>query len=291
MPTAATNGWRLARGIFNAITPSMEWPNLRDEAVNNSFIPLAAAFAQGQKVKFTLGWEFKGLGSAYNPNVIDADPAFQMCGWGLTLGSGILTYAPITPATSRPSASLYVWAGGNQYKIIGCRGNFEARIPAGRITEVTFTGEGILGAMPVAAAVPTATYTAVVPPAAVAQACTIGPWTPDYDEVTLRSGNNIQWLYSGNATTGLQSYDYGVAMPEIQVVARSVGQATYEPITDWQTAVARAFTLTIGVTANNKGTFSDSAIWIPAEWPPQDQKGFTGWSARYRCTAPQLLFN
>jgi len=80
VPTAAANGWRLARGIWSGITPSMEWANLRDDAVNNSFIPLQAAFAQGQKVKFQFAWEFKGLGAAYNPNVIDADPAFQMSG-------------------------------------------------------------------------------------------------------------------------------------------------------------------------------------------------------------------
>jgi len=291
VPTAAANGWRLSRSIWNGIIPTMEWANERRDVVNNAFIPLQAAQAQGQKVKFQLGWEFKGLGSAYNPAVIDADPAFQMCGWGLTLGSGTLTYAPITPATGRPSASLYVWAGGNQYKIVGCRSNFEMKILAGRTTEVTFQGEGILSAMPVAAAVPAATYTAVVPPGAVAQACTIGPWTPDYEDITIRSGNALQWLYSGNATFGLQSYDYGLAEPEIEVDGRSVAQGTYEPITDWQQSTAHAFTLTLGSVANNRATLSDSAIWIPQEWRPYADKGMAAWRARYRCTAPQILFN
>ncbi len=292
VPTAAANAVRLSDRVWTTLVPDAEFPNLRDETMNNSYLPLAAAFAQGQKAKLTVVWEFKGLGSAYNPNVIDADPLWQACGWAVTLGAGTATYAPVT-TQARPSCSFYGWAGGNQYKVSGCRGNFEARILAGRISMVTFRLEGVLTALPLAAAVPASTWTAVVPPAAVSQACTLGPWTPDYDEITITSGNDAQWLYTGGTQGlgGLQSYDYGISRPTVRVVARSLSQATYDAFTDWTTATARAFSCQVGVTGNNKGIFSDTALWVPQQPQHQNHKNFTGWDVTYRCTAPQLLLN
>lgn len=297
VPTAVANAVRLADRVWTTITPDAEFPNLRDDTVNNSYIPLAAAAAAGQKAEINIVWEFKGLGSAYNPAVVDADPLWQACGWAVALGAGTATYAPVT-TQARPSCTIYGWGGGDrQYKVVGCRGNFEARILAGRISLVTFRLQGIIAAVLTGQSVPAATYTAVVPPPAVSQACSIGPWTPDYDEITISSGNDVQWLYTGNNTlavaNGLQSYDFGISRPTVRVVSRAVAGATYDPWTDWTASppVSRALSLVVGSVANNKGTFSDTALWLPKRPETQNQKNFAGWDVLYRCTAPQVLFN
>lgn len=291
VPTAATNAVRLAKPLWPVIIPTMEWANLRDDAANNSFIPLAAAGAHGQKCRLIIPWELKGVGVAYTgSNFADADPLIQSCGWASSFATATETYAPVTVA-ARPSCTVYGWAGGNVYHISGCRGNFEARILAGRISIITFTMEGILTALPVAAAVPSATYQAVIPPAAVSQSMTIGSWATDYDDIVLRTANDCQWLYSGNATDGLQSYDFGISKPALEITARAVDQGTYEPITDWDTPTSRAFTAQVGTATGNKHILSDSGIWIPEEWQPEDYKNFGAWRARYRCTAPQLAMS
>lgn len=293
-PSSSTNAVRLARDLWSTIQPTHEWPNLRDDTANNSLVPIAAAPATGKKVRFTIQWEAKGGGATYNSSTsFDADPLLQACGWAGTFSTSPTpqwTYAPVTTG-SRPSCSVYGWAGGNQYKVSGVRGNFAAQFRSGQISLVTFTLEGLLTALPSAAAVPAASYTAVIPPPAVSQACTIGPWTPDYDLITLQSQNDCQWLYSGNATDGLQSYDYGIARPMIEVTGRSVGQGTYDPMADWNGATSRAFTMTLGSTQYNKLTLAESAAWIPSEPTNEDQKGFTGWRVSYRCLAPTLVFN
>lgn len=291
VPTAATNAVRLARPLWPLLIPTMEWANLRDDVANNSFIPLAAAAAHGQKVKLQIPWELKGVGAAYTgANFADADPLLQSSGWAASFAAATETYAPVTTA-ARPSCTVYGWGGGNLYKVSGVRGNFEARILAGRICLVTFTMEGFLTALPLATAVPATTYQAVIPPAAVSQTCTIGPWSPDYDDIVFRTMNDCQWLYSGNATDGLQSYDFGVSRPELEISARAVDQGTIEPTTDWAAATARAFTCQVGTATGNKHILSDSAIWIPQEWAPEDYKNFGAWRAKYRCTAPQLAMS
>ncbi len=257
VPTAGANAVRISKRAWNSITPGYEWPNLRDDVANNSFVPIQAAQARGQKARLSLMWELKGLGATYTTAAFtDADPLFQACGWAGVYAAQTWTYAPITTG-ARPSCTVYVWTGGKQYKVVGCRGNFEAAVQAGRIIQVTFNLEGILSAIETDVAVPAATYNASIPPAAVSQSCTIGPWTPDYDDITIRSGNGVGWLYSGNATDGLQSFDYGIARPEIVVTGRSVPTATYSPMADWQAGTARAFSLAWGTVTYNKATLAE----------------------------------
>jgi hypothetical protein len=298
-PGPTTDAVRINKRAWNSIAHDFEWANLRDEAANNSFVPIQAAAARGMKARLTLGWELKGLGATYTSSSVytDADPLFQACGWAGVYSANTWTYAPITtPTTLRPSATVYVWTGGKQYKVTGARGNFEAIIRAGQIINVTFTLEGFLAALETDVAVPASTYSVAIPPAAVSQSCSIGGgvWTPDYDEITIRSGNEVGWLYSGNAADGLQSFDYGISRPEIVVKARSVPTATYSPWGDQQAGTARAFTLSWGTVAYNKGVFSDTGIWIPRGGilePQGPGGGFTGWQITYRCLAPQLLLN
>lgn len=297
VPTASANGVRLSRRAWSSLRVGYNWPNLRDETMNQSFIPLPGAIPAGARGQLTLGWELKGLGSAYsNVAFVDADPLFQACGWAATFSSSPSnqwTYAPIGPTTARPSATVYVWAGANQYKLSGCRGNFEIMFRAGQIIDVTFTLEGLLTANPVAAAMPTETFTGAVPPPAISQSCSLGggTWAPDYDDITFRSGNRMEWLFSGNAASGLQSYDYGLSLPEVQITARSVSQATYDPIVDWTSTTLRSFTVGFGTVQYNKGTLTDAGLYIPSDPTSEIQKGFTGWRLTYRCTSPSLLLN
>src|SRR5207248_8908143 len=134
-----------SKRAWNSIAPGYEWPNLRDDVANNSFIPIQAAQARGGRARLSLMWELKGLGTTYTTAAFtDADPLFQACGWAATFSATPTpqwTYAPITSG-ARPSCSVYAWAGGKLHKVTGCRGNFEIAMRAGQIIQVTFTMEG-----------------------------------------------------------------------------------------------------------------------------------------------------
>src|SRR6266568_4204568 len=81
-PGATTDAVRISKRAWSSIQPDFEWPNLRDEAANNSFIPIQAAAARGMKARLTLQWELKGLGTTYTSAAFtDADPLFNACGW------------------------------------------------------------------------------------------------------------------------------------------------------------------------------------------------------------------
>lgn len=294
VPTAALNAVRLSKRVFTGLIPTARFANLRDDVMNQGLIPPAAAAAHGQIADVIFQWELKGLGSDYTSAsvFVDADPLIQSCGWAGTWSAAPdkWTYAPILTG-ARPSCTVYGWANGNQWKVSGCRGNFTCTILAGQLIQVEFRMQGVLTALPVAAGVPAATFTGAVPPAAVSQGTTIGPWSPDYRKIVIESGNEVDWLESGNGTDGLQSYDYGISKPTVKVSANALSQATYDPFTDWVTPTTRAFSSTFGTVTFNKGTFADSALWIPEKPNHIDHKNFTAWDVTYRCTAPSLVLN
>lgn len=297
VPTAGANAVRTSQRVWSSLQDGYEFNNLRDDTANNSFIPMQAAQARGGRLRATIMWELKGLGTTYTTAAFtDADPLFQSCGWAASFNAATYTYRPITTAGARPSCSIYAWTGGKLYKGTGMRGNFEVAFRPGRLIQVRFTMEGLLAAIETDVAVPTASYTAAIPPAAIAQLCTIGPtWMPDYDEVTLRSANDCGWLYSGNAPDGLQSYDFGISRPEVGVTCRSVPTSVYSPLSDQQTQTLRALTMAWGTVPYNQGTFTDTTgLWIPQDKAFEAQGpagGFTGWRIPYRCSTPALLLN
>jgi hypothetical protein len=293
VPTVAANAIRLSSRVWVGIVPSLHFPNLRDEVMNQGLIPPAAGIATGQKVAVTARFELKGFGSDYTSAAVFADfaPFLNATGW-----LGVWSAAPDkwthTPITSggRPSCSMYGWGNGMLYKTSGIRGNITVTIRAGEEIQVNFVGEGLLTAYSAAAA-PSATLTTVTPPVAIAGACTVGAWSPDYDEIVLASGNNCQWLLSGNAAQGLQSYDYGESKPTLTLRGAAVPMGTYDPLGDWIAATARAFSLSFGTVQYNRGTITDTGLWIPREPQPSNRQGFTGWTVQYRCSAPALLLN
>src|SRR5258706_14124386 len=106
VPGATTDAVRIWKRAWSSIQAGFEFPNLRDDVANNSFIPIQAAAARGMRAKLTLQWELKGLGTTYTTSAFtDADPLFQCCGWVGVYSAQSYRHTPIGVAVCPPSCS------------------------------------------------------------------------------------------------------------------------------------------------------------------------------------------
>ena len=298
VPTVGANAVRTSARLWTGCVPGARWLNKRDDVMNNSLIRLAPATAHGQTAAVQIQLELKGRGSAYTAVTVGADwdPLIQACAWTPAWASSPsdqLTYTPIGNA-ARPSCTVYGWAGGNLYKVTGCRGNWRMLFRPGQRISFTFTLEGFLESLPAQTAVPGGSaWTTVIPPPAVNMSVTLGGWTPQFSELMLESGNTCDWLESGNGTDGLDQYDISMQDPRGTISGRSVSASTFDPFTQLVSSPpgSLAFALSWGSVQYNRGQFSDSATFIAAAPRHVNEKGFTAWTVAFGLVAPAALVN
>src|SRR5260370_8584085 len=74
VPSPTVNAVRISKRAWSSITPGYEWPILRDDVANQSFIPIQAAAAHGQKAPLSLMWELNALGTTSTTPALPAPP-------------------------------------------------------------------------------------------------------------------------------------------------------------------------------------------------------------------------
>lgn len=291
-PTTA--GIRVTERVWNSLRAQFAFPNLRDDAANAGLVPLGPAAARGWYADLTIGWEFHGVTGPYSAGVaLEADPLIQACGWIGTFSAAPTpqwTYVPVS-TQARPSCTIYAYAGGQLWKLVGCRGRWRPTFRAGQISVWRFEMRGIISAAPTDAALPAITYTAIVPPPAVGLGITVGSWAVDPQEISIDGGNTVEMITTGNQTDAIQSFDYGLLAPEIRIVGNAVPLATAAPLSDQQAATQRALALTLGSAQYNRVAISDTGLAIIAEQKVPVASRFAGYDLRYRMPNPSVLVN
>ena len=301
VPVVGTDAVRVNERLWPKLQEGYAWRNRRDEAANGSLVPPPPAAARGRIISLDFLWELKGsrTGAAYAAgNKIEASPLLQSCMASETLvttgGSESLAYAHAD--SSHSSCSIYAYASGYLYKIVGCRGVWSWPISVGVLTNLRFQMQGLLASKTVAALPGGFTYATPSPLAGVNLAMSIGGvWSPDVLTASFEPQGTtaLQRLDSGNAVDGVQSFDIGATMqPLFKISAKAVNSA-YDPSVDLAAnpTTVRTLTMQYGTVQYNKARLT-SNLYITDPIRNSDQNGFAGWDLEYLSDVSwALLFN
>ena len=140
----------------------------------------------GKHVIVSFAVEMAGAGAA--GDVPAYGPLLRACAMAETITALTdVTYDPVTNGAD--SVSLYFHAGSNLHRLLGARGNVEARMPNNGVPNLFFTFTGLFVA-PTAAAQPTADFSSFRDPLTVSNAN-----TPDF---ILHGFNAIMESFNAN---------------------------------------------------------------------------------------------
>lgn len=283
-PTTA-DAVRIARRLGSQIELDYEWENRRDEASNNSIIPLDPALPRGRRARVTIDWEVKGAGSDVPP---EAQPLYLGCGLPETDGVSMWDYGPVTSGT-KGSATLYCYAHGLLIRVVGCRGRFTWPLVVGEVAVHRFVMSGMVLTDPIDAAVPANSYDTSEPIAGVNTALTIGAWTPNWISGELDLiGVDPVLLKSGNATDGISSFDFGTTDPTFRLMAEKVALATYDPMADRKAQTARTLAMTWGTGSFLRVQVVAAPLKVLSHQFADDQ-GFAYWNNIYRVSSGGII--
>lgn len=284
VPVVGTDGVRVSERVWSSLRMEYAFPNERTEVATGGLGPAPPAGARGRIVTLEIAWEGRGAGAAYSASVLpEADPLLRACGMSraddFTGGLEKVTYSRAD--TSHASCTIYAYAGGLLFKIVGCRGNVRWPINAGQIGVMRFAMQGILVADPATTALPAITYDAVLPPPAVSMGLAISSWTPDVVTGEFNQASQISRLDSGNAAEGVGEFAIAhMQETAFNLTARSVPLATYDPYTVRKNSTPQTVDLTLGSAQYNRVKLDVNDARLRTIEHPEDQ-GFTAWDLSY----------
>jgi len=300
VPVVGTDTVRIVDRLWPQLQERFAWPNERTAVASGSLIPPIPGVAKGRYCTIDFGWEIKGSrsGGAYSAgNKIEASPLLQACVCSEALvttgGSESLTYQHAD--TNHSSCTIYAYAGGYLYKLVGCRGTWHWPINVGVHGVLMFHLEGILASKTVAAYPGGFVYATPGPVPGVAMALSVGGvWTPDVvtADFLAQGTTSVQRLDSGNAADGIQSFDIGdTVQPLFKIQAKAV-IAAYDPSAD---LVANPRTVRTLALVYNTAVQYDRAklnvtnMYITDPIRNLNQSGFAAWDLTYLCDASWAL--
>lgn len=295
VPTVGSDAVRVSRRLWSQIQVDYAWENLRSDVASGLIIPVKPALPRGRFVRMDIFWEVKGAGIDAAP---EASPLYQACGWTETDGTQLFSYAQASQL--HKSCSIYAYASGMVFKIVGCRGRWQWPMVVGEIAIHQFTMFGFLSVEPAPIALPGGfTYDTAEPIAGVASSLTIGSWTPDWLSATFDPiGNDVSRLDSGNATDGIREFDYGAVDPSFRMTARMPrdasglwDQATYDPYADLKARTTRALTTTWGTAQFNRVKLISGTNLSLRKVSHADSDAFVNFDLLYFVEAATLQFD
>lgn len=295
VPVVGTDAVRVSRRLWSQIQVDYAWENLRADVASSSIIPVKPALPRGRFVRIDLFWEVKGPGSDVAP---EASPLYQACGWTETDGTQLFSYAQASQLHA--SCSIYAYAAGMVFKVVGCRGKWAWPMVVGEPAVHQFTMFGFLSVEPAPIALPGGfVYDTTEPLAGVASGLTIGTWAPDWLSATFDPiGNDVVRLDSGNATDGIREFDYGDVQPTFRMTARMArdaaglwDQATYDPYADLKARTTRALVTTWGATQFNRVKLVSGTNLSLRQIRHADSEAFVNFDLLYFVEAAILQFD
>jgi len=276
-PVAATDGVRVTERVWSTFTPSFVFPNARED-VGNGLIAGVPAAPKGRIGVIDIAWEARGSGTA--GTAPEAGPLFVACGMSETIVAVTsVTYAPID--TGHGSATVWAYAGGKLFKLVGCRGTWTWEVRAGLLGIVRFNMQGIITAEVTEVAMPAVTYQAQIPEAAVGLGLAVGGWSPDVIQSDTALGNTVSRLDDGNAADGVGLFAITKTEPTFVLNAREVALATYDPYAIWKARTVQDADQTLGATAGNLMALDVNAGGYITNVAPIDDNEHAAWSITY----------
>ena len=294
-PSNSADGVRVSSKILSQMSTEFRFPQRRPNVVTGTLLPIAPGGRKGRVVTLDLFVEVKGAGLAYASGSVvpEMDVLLLACGHSRvhvdTGGSETVTYAPAD--SSHDSCTIWAYGAGNVHKIVGCRGNLLWDIEPGMRGTLHFRMQGMMVSDPAVAALPSVTYDAVIPPAAVGMTYTLGGWTPDLVRSSFDAGVNVVELEDATAADGIEGYFISAQVPTLTLEARQVALATYDPYAAAQDATASTLSIILGSTQYNKLTLQNTSLSYLMDVKDTDNNDFDAWSIEVEMTGYSLVFD
>lgn len=215
------------------------------------------------EVKFSV--EVKGSGTANVPP--EVAPLLRACGVGeaILAAPNRVEYDPIDSAF--PSVTIYAYPDGLLHKVMGCIGDVELIMEAGKIAMWSFTLQGLYS-IPTDVPIPAgAVYDTTVPPNVENLNLTIGGYAPIFNKLQFKINNTLSKRTSGNAPFGLAGLAIGGKKPAGSVDPEAVTRATHDFWQLMQDATPGALSAVLGSVSGNRMTFTGpQVIYDPFAW-------------------------
>lgn len=219
-------------------------------------------------VKFSA--EYKGSGTA---NIApEMGPALRAAGMAQSIlaGPNRVEYDPIS--SGFPSVTIYAYLDGLFHKVMGCVGNVELVLEAGKQGMWHFTFQGLY-TIPTDGAIPAgAVYHTTVAPIVESVNLTIGGYAALFSKFQFSPNNVISKRTSGNAPFGLFGLQITGRKPAGSVDPEAVTRATHDFFQLMQDATPQAISCVVGTSAGNRLTFTGpQVIYDPFAWGVRDE--------------------
>ena len=280
VPTVGDNAVRIAERLWPNLRVEHVFPNERTESASGHLGEPPPATPMGAMVTLSIPFEMKGAGAAYAADSLpEIHPLLVSCGLAMTPNYGDdVSYAPAS--SSHDSCSIYGYADGNVYKIVGCRSNLRWVITPGETNLMYFDIQGKLKEAPTVSALGSLTYNASLPPSAVGMACVIGALGAS--DIVMQSaefdlGAEIQRMDSGNSTDGIGKFAISKFTPRVRFVIETVPLATYNPYTVFTGRTSTTVDWTVGSAQYNRGDLDINSGWQVSDPVPENFNDFAGW--------------
>ena len=173
--------------------------------------------------KGTLSFQMEVTGGSAQPAW--AEVFLPACGLGFVATKYIVDeLPPQAGASTCHTLTLGCYVDGVKKLLYGAMGNVKFTFPSAKRVLMDFTFSGIWGA-PTDVALLAPTLPVLAPLLCKSAACTIGAWSPKFQELTIDLGNEVVVRESANAATGYQSAiianrrPVGTINPEATLVA------------------------------------------------------------------------
>lgn len=254
----ATKGVDAAPTGANAIrVTNRPWPKVDGKPIDRAVVKqtlgnLPHLMNPNASVQVEITCELKGSGTA--GTAPEYDPLLQACRLVRTAGAGSVAYNPSSAAASERSATVYIYADGLLWKLVGAVGDAKLNAQIGQVPTITFTLSAPYAA-PAASALPTGLVYDATAPEVVSSAATftVAGGAVNAGSFDLSLGNNVEEL----TQVGRHEFVVTNRAPEITTNRRSVGTAA-----EWNAlmnAMDAAIHFQNGATAGNTVTIDAPA--------------------------------
>ena len=293
VPTPAENGVRMSERLWGSLTVSHQYENTRENAMSGTLVPRRKGPSVGETAAIEVPVEALGAHSAYSgSNLPEADPLFMACGVSRTVDtttdSESVTYTPID--TGHGSATLYAYAGGQLFRITGCRGTFRVSMQPGQLGAIVFSLEGKVAEI-TTTALPAITYQSNDGAIVQGAGFTLNGWAPRIMEGEFDIGNTLAWVSDANAADGLQEYRIQMRDPSQTVTVEAVALSTFDPYALTRNAGTIALALAIGSAQYNRVRITDSACFLRSAPSNEDYEDVAGWGLALGSESPVVVFD
>lgn len=232
VPTAAANAVQLEESPWNQLEIKFLERNERPNLAGQEYAAASGAQPSGRFAEFSLTVALRG--AADYATIPDMDVLLKAAGFLRSDGAPAAnqrTWATMGVADVATSITVYLWAGGYLFKVVGVRGSVSWPMLPARIVPITFKGMGLVVDAPVEAAVPAMTYRnrAVKPPVVSNAALALNAFGPRHHSATFDTGTEVVGLPRGGFFGGHAGYEIVDFKPTLKCSIDNPALASFNP--------------------------------------------------------------